>query len=107
MTHQVYLAGSGKQFSVEDGETVLGAGLRQHFALPFGCQSGGCGSCRVRCTAGRVDYPFPPPALSAGEIDAGYILMCLARPRTDLTLDLHQPAQLEAMRPRQLPCRVM
>jgi CDP-4-dehydro-6-deoxyglucose reductase len=106
MTNQVYLAGSDKQFEVGDGETVLAAGLRQHFALPFGCQSGGCGSCRVRLLEGEVDYPFAPPALSPEEVDAGYILMCLARPRSDLKLDLHQPRELELLRPRLLPVRV-
>ncbi|HWU68949.1 MAG TPA: 2Fe-2S iron-sulfur cluster-binding protein [Stenotrophobium sp.] len=95
------------RFAVEAGETILAAGLRQHLTLPFGCKSGGCGSCRARLVRGSVDYPFPPPALSKGEIDAGYILMCLAQPSSDLELDLHQPPQLEALRPRQLPARVL
>ncbi|TXH05712.1 MAG: 2Fe-2S iron-sulfur cluster binding domain-containing protein [Nevskiaceae bacterium] len=107
MTHQVYLADRPVSFAVEDGETVLAAGLRQHLALPFGCQSGGCGSCRVRLTAGAVAYPFAPPALSQAEIDAGYILMCLARSQSDLTLELHQPPQLDELRPRKLPSRVL
>jgi CDP-4-dehydro-6-deoxyglucose reductase len=107
MTQQVYLVGRSNSFSVDEGETLLAAGLRQHLALPFGCQSGGCGSCRVRLVAGEVAYPFAPAALSQGEIDAGYILMCLAQAKSDLTLDLHQPAQLEELRPRKLPTRVM
>ncbi|MEQ1440123.1 2Fe-2S iron-sulfur cluster-binding protein [Fontimonas sp. SYSU GA230001] len=106
MNRRVYLEGRPQSFEVEAGETVLQAGLRSHLALPFGCQSGGCASCRVRVLRGRVEYPFPPPALSAAEIDAGYILMCLARPTSDLVIDLHQPAELESMRPRKLPCRV-
>lgn len=85
---------------------MLQAGLRHHLALPFGCQSGGCASCRVRVLRGSVDYPFPPPVLSAAEVDSGYILMCLARPASDLVIDLHQPAELDAMRPRTLRCRV-
>lgn len=107
MTHQVYLADRPVSFTVEDGETLLAAGLRQHLALPFGCQSGGCGSCRVRLQAGAVEYPFAPPALSQGEIDAGYILMCLARAKSDLRLELHQPPQLDELRPRKLPTRVI
>lgn len=107
MTHQVYLVDRPVSFSVEEGETLLAAGLRQHLALPFGCQSGGCGSCRVRLATGQVEYPFTPPALSQGEIDAGYILMCLARAKSDLSIDLHQPPQIEALRPRKLPSRVM
>jgi CDP-4-dehydro-6-deoxyglucose reductase, E3 len=37
---------------------------------------------------------------------AGYILMCLAQPQTDLTLQLHQPEMLDQLRPRQWPVRV-
>lgn len=106
MSHRVYLAGRSQSFAVESGETLLQAGLRHHLALPFGCQSGGCGSCRVRMVDGKVDYPFRPPALSAAEIDAGYILMCLAQPQTDLVVELHQPPELDTLRPQQLPCRV-
>ena len=110
MSRSVLLEPSQRQFAVERGETVLAAGLRQGFALPFGCQSGSCGSCRVRLIAGTVEYAAQyasgPPALSEGEIDAGYILMCLAQPQSDLTLQLHQPEMLEHLRPRQLPVRV-
>lgn len=110
MSHSVHLARSARRFTVESGETILAAGLRQGLALPFGCQSGGCGSCRVRLESGQVEYPEPfaggPPALSEGEIKAGYILMCLARARSDLELGLHQPAELEQLRPRQLTVRV-
>src|SRR5262245_54710917 len=48
MTHHVHLARSRLRFGVEPGETVLAAGQRQGLALPFGCQSGTCASCRVR-----------------------------------------------------------
>lgn len=107
MAHLVKLADRPVDFSVEDGETVLAAGLRQHLALPFGCQSGGCASCRVRMLAGRVRYAVEPPALSPSEKAAGYILMCQAHAETDLLLELHQPARLEELRPRALPCRVI
>ncbi len=103
----MYLAGRDARFTVDEGETVLAAGLRQRFMLPFGCQSGGCGSCRVRLLQGEVEHRMPPPALSAAEIEAGYMLMCLAQPKSDLTIDLHQPPQLENLRPRQLPCRAL
>lgn len=111
MAHSVHLEPSSRRFTVEEGETVLAAGLRQGYALPFGCRNGACGSCRVRLLAGSVDYPAPydgrnPPALSEAEVDAGYILMCLAHPRTNLRLSLHQPESLELLRPRQLPVRV-
>lgn len=110
MTLSVKLEPSARTFEVREGETVLAAGLREGYALPFGCQTGGCGSCRVQLLSGAVKYPEAyaegPPALSDAEIEAGYILMCLARPEGDLRLHLHQPEGLEHLRPRQLPVRV-
>jgi len=107
MTHPVYLAGREHSFAAGENETVLEAGLRQHLALPFGCKSGGCGSCRVRLLRGEVEHRLPPPALSQAERDAGYILMCLAEARSELLIDLHQPERLEQLRPRQLPVRAL
>ncbi|HVT35805.1 MAG TPA: 2Fe-2S iron-sulfur cluster-binding protein [Nevskiaceae bacterium] len=106
MSHRVTLADRSTGFDAEPQENLLAAGLRQRLALPFGCRSGTCASCRVRLLSGQVEYPVAPPALSAAEIDAGYILMCLAQPRSDLSIELHQPPQLDAIRPRTLPCRV-
>ena len=107
MPHSVRLEPSSRTFTAQDGETLLAAGLRQGFALPFGCQSGGCGSCRVRRLSGTVDYAGTrAPALSDAEVDAGYILMCLARPTSDVVLRLHQPEMLDQLRPRTLPARV-
>lgn len=107
MTHHVHLARSRLRFGVEPGETVLAAGLRQGLALPFGCQGGTCASCRVRLLEGRVEHGPDTRALSQAERDAGYILMCQARPLSDLELQLHQPERLEQLRRRQLPVRLL
>ncbi|MGH8481472.1 MAG: 2Fe-2S iron-sulfur cluster-binding protein, partial [Nevskiaceae bacterium] len=107
MTYRIHLARSNVRFGVEPGETVLEAGLRQGLALPFGCQGGTCASCRVRLLEGTVEHAPEPRALSQGERDAGYILMCQARPTSDLELKLHQPGRLEQLRPRQLPVRLL
>lgn len=93
-------------FSVAEDESILDAGLRQQMMLPHGCQSGSCASCRVRLLKGEVRYPFEPPGLSAAEVDAGFILMCLARPASDLLIELDQPADAASLRPQQMPCRV-
>jgi CDP-4-dehydro-6-deoxyglucose reductase, E3 len=107
MTYHVHLARSRLRFDVGPGETVLAAGLRQGLALPFGCQGGTCASCRVRLLEGRVEHGPDLRALSQAERDAGYILMCQARPLSDLELQLHQPERLELLRPRQLPVRLL
>lgn len=107
MAHTVKLTDRPVEFTVEEDESILAAGLRHGLTLPFGCQSGGCGSCRVRKQSGEIAYPVPPPALSQAEQEAGYILMCMARPQGDVAIELHQPVALDALKPRQMPARVI
>ena len=52
---EVTIAGSGKTFTVEEGETVLAAALRQGVMLPYSCKNGTCGSCKGLVEEGMVD----------------------------------------------------
>lgn len=99
-------AGGDPAFSADAGETLLDAGLAAGLPLPYGCTSGSCGACRVRLDGGRIEHRAPPRALSAAERDAGYVLMCLAEPRSDLRLALHTPPDVAGLRPAIWPCRV-
>lgn len=90
MTYRVHLRPGGTTFAVEHGETVLEAAERQHIALPSGCQSGGCSACRARLIDGEIEYATTPHALAPAEIEAGYVLLCQARPLSDLTLAAEQ-----------------
>lgn len=107
MTHLVHLSSSALRFVAEPEETLLQAGLRQGLALPFGCQSGRCGSCRARILSGLVDSPPAGEAgLSRQERAAGYVLMCQSRARSPIELRLDQPPGVERRRPRTLTARV-
>ena len=47
-------------FDVQPGETLLAAAKRGGVRLPHACTLGGCGTCRVKVTEGRVRYDgFP------------------------------------------------
>jgi ferredoxin len=48
-----------------------------------GCRSGSCGSCVTTVAHGAVDYASRPDY----ELAAGQCLLCVARPRAQLTLD--------------------
>lgn len=50
----------------------------------FSCRAGICGSCRTARIAGEVEY-FEEPLDPPGE---GHILLCCARPKGDLVIDL-------------------
>jgi CDP-4-dehydro-6-deoxyglucose reductase len=107
MAHAVYLSGSGVRFDVAPEQSLLEAGLAAGLPMPYGCTSGSCAACRVRVESGVVTHRAPPQGLSQAELDAGYVLMCLAQPQSDLRLALHQPQDVSTLRPETWPCRVL
>ncbi|MFL6622775.1 MAG: CDP-6-deoxy-delta-3,4-glucoseen reductase [Sulfurifustis sp.] len=106
--YHVRIEPSGREFTVEEGETVLAGALRQGLVLPYSCRSGTCGTCKGKIAAGEVDYGvYEEKALSAAERAAGQALFCQAKPRTDLVINAREvvaPADIEI---KTLPCRVV
>jgi CDP-4-dehydro-6-deoxyglucose reductase, E3 len=107
MSFQVQLKPSGRRFTVETGETVLAAALRQGLVLPYGCRAGACGTCMATLVAGRIGYDGPTPAaLEADDISAGKILVCQAIPQTDLILEAREIVTAADIEIKNLPARV-
>ncbi len=67
--------GKTYQFETQEGKTILQSGLNQNIPLPFSCQSGLCGTCKMKCTEGKVTMQNNQ-VLSEQDIKAGYILTC-------------------------------
>jgi CDP-4-dehydro-6-deoxyglucose reductase len=97
---------SGHQFTVEPGETLLDAALRQNVGLPYGCRNGACGSCMGRLVAGRVDYPGGKTDALEGQA-AEACLMCQAVPRSDVRCRVVEVDRVDDIPPRVMPCRVV
>ena len=57
----------------------------QGVSLPYGCRYGGCISCAAKLLEGEVDQRAAV-ALNNRQLAEGYILLCVARPRSDCTL---------------------
>lgn len=106
MSYRATLDDNGKQFDIDTSETVLEAALYQDVALPYGCQSGGCGACRARVIRGRIIYDYDPPALSNQEKEEGYALLCQARAQSDLVLQVEELPDHHAIKVRNMPVRV-
>ncbi|MDL5362780.1 2Fe-2S iron-sulfur cluster-binding protein [Halalkalicoccus sp. NIPERK01] len=83
MSHEVVLERSDRveTIDVPGTETVLDAAERAGIALPFGCLTGACATCVGRLLAGEVHHSRPPRALKDRHLEAGYVLLCIARPR--------------------------
>ncbi len=108
MSRKVKLKRSGKEFEVEEGESVLTAALRQDMGLPYGCRNGACGSCRATLISGEVDYgDHLPQALASDNNQEGSVLLCQAKPLSDLIIDADELEVVAGLHPRILPCRVI
>ena len=55
--------------------------------LPYGCQYGGCITCAAKLIEGEVDQRSQV-ALNNRQINNGYIILCVARPKTDCTIEI-------------------
>ncbi len=106
MAHKVINRQTGHEFQVEAEETILDAALRQGISLPYGCRGGSCGSCIVTIASGEITYGDRTPlALSDEVIAAGKALACIAKPLTDLVIDVHENVA-EELEIKTLPARV-
>lgn len=106
--YQVTISTSGTSFSVNQGESVLSAALRQGVMLPYSCKNGTCGSCKGLLESGEVHYPFHPPlALERSDIADGYTLLCQAEPLEDLVIKAREIEAVRDIPVRMLPARVV
>ncbi len=105
---QVKNINSGAIFSVNEGESILNAALRQGVMLPYSCKNGTCGSCKGRLESGNIHYPFHPPlALSQDEIATGCALLCQAEPTEDLIIRVREIEAVRDIQVRKMPARVI
>lgn len=67
-----------------DADTLLELAEANGVKMPCSCRSGNCGTCLTALRQGTVEYIHPP----SKEHDEGACLPCIARPRSDVVLDI-------------------
>jgi toluene monooxygenase electron transfer component len=93
-------------FPCAEDDTLLRAGLRAGFGLPYECNAGSCGTCKVELVAGEIDS-LRPDAPGLADLDRARhrVLACQARPASDCEIKvrlrpenvpLHRPARFAA-----------
>ena len=77
----------GKSYKVEDKRPLLDSLKEQGVDLPYGCKYGGCITCAAKLVYGKVDQRRQV-ALNNRQINDGYIILCVARPLSNLILEI-------------------
>jgi toluene monooxygenase electron transfer component len=95
-----------QDFACADDDTLLRSALRSGLGMPYECNAGSCGTCKVELVEGQVTS-LRPDAPGLGERDRlkNRVLACQARPVTDCRIKvrlrpenvpLHRPARFRA-----------
>ena len=78
---------NGEAFQVDHRKPLLESLREQGVDLPYGCKYGGCITCAAKLISGKVDQRAQV-ALNNRQINNGYIILCVARPMSDCTLEV-------------------
>ena len=74
-------------FEVSGKKPLLNELRDQGVDLPYGCQYGGCITCAAKLINGEVDQRSQV-ALNNRQINDGYIILCVAKAKTNCTIEI-------------------
>ncbi|ENX38607.1 2Fe-2S iron-sulfur cluster-binding protein [Acinetobacter courvalinii] len=93
MTFKITLA-EDHYFHCGQNDVILRAGLRHGFGMPYECNTGGCGTCKIEVVAGEIENLWPEaPGLTDRDRRKGRVLACQSRPKSACKIKVHLDEQ--------------
>ncbi|WP_227377677.1 2Fe-2S iron-sulfur cluster-binding protein [Haladaptatus halobius] len=85
-THNVEFVNEDVMIEVPENQPILEAAEDSGLELPYQCRMGVCGVCSGMVIEGEVDQT-EGMFLSDTEREEGYVLTCIAKPRSDVKIE--------------------
>lgn len=90
--YTVELVNRGAAIPVAEDQHILTAVEAAGLRLPVGCRIGACITCAARLIQGQIEQP-QARCLKPEQLAAGYVLLCVAYPRSDCRFEVGLESQ--------------
>ncbi|WP_407304673.1 2Fe-2S iron-sulfur cluster-binding protein [Acinetobacter sp.] len=91
--YKIQIEGQG-EFHCAADDVLLRGGLREGLGLPYECNAGGCGTCKIEVLSGEIENLWADaPGLSDRDKRKGRVLACQCRPKSDCVIKVRLDEQ--------------